>query len=421
MSQQTSGQMVTYCVGRYLVDLPSEAYLRGGRFDHAYVEIEVEPMTHEKHLQEIGAAEKKMEGRKHEGKDPLLVKTLRLADGSRILAYWKHETSLGAIVDGYYWANGKRYLFRKVVTGTKLDEGTALMTKFVSRVRPLDGGIPSAPGFCIPDAIILDDGRTYPESTTLYFEFKNKKDITFDVSTKVNEGNPPEPLLSRKPSVMSALGILGATLGGLHTIKEGDRTIGDMSGQEWLITAPNDRGHRAHLFSWEAPGVRRDKSRPQIRVDLESAKYGQGVDSGPASLSDQEMLKLWDSILGTLRLRPTDNTGSTTREPKPSPLTSATDPLPLGELAVTGAPCPQTGYWQCPDRDVHGSSRLFRQGETMPAAVVKRDLSFMERLKGANAEISTNTVWRLVKYAEVPDTLEPPTLLDDRASPANGT
>jgi hypothetical protein len=47
---------------------------------------------------------------------------------------------------------------------------------------------------------------------------------------------------------------------------------------------------------------------------------------------------------------------------------------------------------------VNGSPRLFQQGEIMPAAVIKRELSFMERLKGANAEVITNTVWRLVKY-----------------------
>ncbi|WP_162259163.1 hypothetical protein [Duganella sp. Root198D2] len=63
---------------------------------------------------------------------------------------------------------------------------------------------------------------------------------------------------------------------------------------------------------------------------------------------------------------------------------------------------------------VHGSPRLFQQGETMPPAVIQRDLSFIERLKGANAQIDTNTVWRLVKYAEVPSSLEAPTLLDDR-------
>lgn len=400
MSHSTSDQVVTHCVGRYLVDLPAQVYFRAGRFSYAYSEIEIETKSQDGFLEEVSVAEKKMAGLTHAGNSPLLVKSLRPADDSRILAYWKHETSREAIVDGYRWLNGKRYLFRRIVSGPKIEEGTAWMTNFITRVRARDGNIPTVRGFCIPDAIILDDGRTYPESVDSYFEFKDKKDITLDISTTVNEGNPPETLLSRKPGVMSALGTLGATLGGMRTIKEGDRKVGDMAGQQWLISAPNDRGHRAHLFTWETPGDRRAKLRPQVRIDLESAKYGQGVEPGPASLNDKDMLELWESILGTLRLRPTDDEGSTSPDAKPAPRTGAAQPLPLGELAATGVACPQTGYWQCPEPDVRGSTRLFQQGVAMPAATVRRDLSLIERLKGTNAEISTNTVWRLVRYDE---------------------
>lgn len=305
-------QIVTHCIGRYLVDLPETARYTGGRFNHAYTDIEIEEKEQEGFVEEVDLAEKKMVGLTHDGNSPLLVKSLRPADDSRILAYWKHETSIQAIVDGYRWLNGKRYLFRRTVSGPKIEEGIALMADLISQVRPRDAQVPTAGGFCIPGAIIPDNGRTYPESANLYFEFKDKRDITLDISTTVNKGDPPESLISRKPGVMSVLGVLGATLGGVRTIKAGDRKIGNMAGQQWLLTAPNDRGHRAHLFTWEAPGARRDKLHPQIRFDLESAKYGQGVEVGPASLGDKEMLKLWDSILATLRLRPTDGTPTAT-------------------------------------------------------------------------------------------------------------
>jgi hypothetical protein len=339
---------VTHCIGRYLVDLPADVHFHSGRFSYAYSEIEIKAKSLDEFLAEVSTAEKKMVGFTHAGNAPLLVKAFRPADDSSIIAYWKHETSREAVIDGYRWLNGKRYLFRRIVSGPKIEEGSAWMATFITRVRPLNGKVPTVRGFCIPDAIILDDGRTYPESTDLYFEFRDKKDITLGISTSVNEGDPPESLLSRKSGVMSGLGNLGATLGGMRTLKEGDRKIGDMAGQQWLITAPNDRGHRAHLFTWETQGTRRAKLHPQVRIDLESAKYGQGVEPGPASLNDQDMLKLWESILGTLRLRPTDNDGNTSPDTKPSPQTSATRTLPLGELAAAGVTCPQPGYWQCP-------------------------------------------------------------------------
>lgn len=420
MTHPTPEKIVTHCVGRYLIDLPETARYTGGRFSYAYTDIEFESKPLEAFQKEAALAEQKMSGLKHNGNGPLLVKVLKPTDQSRVLSYWKHDTSREVIVEGYRWLDGKRYLFRRIVSGPKIEEGAEWMKKFIAQLQPFNNEIPTKAGFCLPNAIILDFDGAYPESADLFFEFKDRRDITFDISTSVNEGDPPESLLSREPSVFSGLGVLGATLGGLHTIKEGDRQVGAANGQQWLITAPNDRGHKGHLFTWESPGKRQEVLQPQIRLDLESAKYGQGVEPGPASLSDQEMLKLWESILGTLRLRPTEG-GGTPSDIKPSPRTSNTQSLPLGELAMTGAVCPQTGYWQCAEPDLHGSIRLFHQGSAMPPAIAKRDLSFMERVKGANPEISTNTVWRLVKYAEPPNTLEPPTQLNNGASPTDET
>ena len=101
-----------------------------------------------------------------------------------------------------------------------------------------------------------------------------------------------DALLSRKPSVFSGLGILGAALGGIRNIKEGDRKIGDHPGQEWLMKAPNDQGQKAHLFTWEAPGLQGDELHPQIRIDLQSGNFDGGIEPKPISLSDKQMLEL---------------------------------------------------------------------------------------------------------------------------------
>ena len=246
--------------------------------------------------------------------------------------------------------------------------------------------------------MIADAGSSSSESLNIRFRLKGYSDIVVDVATTLNAGDPPESLLSRKPGVLSALGGLGATLGGIRNIKEGDRKIGDHPGQEWLMKAPNDHGQQAHLFTWEAPGLHADELHPKIRIELQSGNSDGGLDPRPISMTDKQVLELWDRILNSLRLRPTDDENGAGG--KSSPQSNNGDVLPLGEFVRTGAICPQTGYWQCPENDVHGSTRLFKSGEAMPPASVKRDLSFMERIKGTNAEISTNTVWRLVRYDE---------------------
>jgi hypothetical protein len=49
----------------------------------------------------------------------------------------------------------------------------------------------------------------------------------------------------------------------------------------------------------------------------------------------------------------------------------------------------------------------------MPPAIIKRDLSFVERLRGNNDQHSTSTVWRLVRYDDPIAT--PPSLSNDDA------
>ncbi|KQV59302.1 T6SS immunity protein Tli4 family protein [Duganella sp. Root336D2] len=404
----------THCIGRFLIDLPAEADYVGGSYDYAFATLERKPMGFDEFNQEVSSFEKRLKDTKHKSGSSLLLKSTAPDENTRVFGYWDSDYQHIAVdIAAYRWLSGQRYLLHKGADPGRMENAVVRMGTMVSKLQARGLDAPSVPGFCVEQAVFADGGTSGNESLNIRFRLKQHRDIVVDLSTNLNAGAPPESLLSRKPSVFSALGILGATLGGVRNIKEGNRTVAGNPGQEWLMKAPNDHGQQAHLFTWEAPGLQGDELHPQIRIDLQSGNSDGGLDPQPISLTDEKMLDLWERILNSLRLRPTDE-GKGSPGEKPSPRADSGSPVPLGELARTGVVCPQTGYWQCPDRDVHGSPRLFQQGETMPPAVIQRDLSFIERLKGANAQIDTNTVWRLVKYAEVPSSLEAPTLLDDR-------
>ena len=410
----------THCIGRFLIDLPADAEYVGGNYEYGFVSIERQSMDRSAFDQEVNALETRL--RESTNKEAtLLLKKSTPNDETRVFGFWlDHDQRVRVKVWGYRWLNGMRYLTRNSADPDKLDGAVMRQEVILSSLRKLETNPPTAKGFCVEQALIADDGTSKHENLNMRFRLKSHPDVVLDVATNRNTSTPPESLLSRKPSVFSGLGLLGATLGGISTIKEGERKIGEHPGEEWLLKAPNDQGQNAHLFTWEAPGLYRDPLHPQIRFDLQSGNFDGGLDPKPISMTDKQMLDLWEKILNSLRLRPTDE-GKGSPGEKPSPRADSGNPVPLGELAQTGVACPQTGYWQCPDRDVHGSPRLFQQGETMPTAVIQRDLSFIERIKGANAQINTNTVWRLVKYAEVPSSLEVPTLLDDRGMPSKET
>lgn len=415
MTTTEKSQWMTHCVGRFLIDLPPDAEYVGGHFEYGFAKIERRAMDQSQFLKEVDAFEKQLRETRHKSGTSLLLKRDALDENGRVLGYWDRDDQDVAVdLSGYRWINGQRYLARSGADPDRLDGAAMRLRAILNNLQPMQTNAPTTKGFCIDHAMIADDGSSKNESLSMRFRLKNHPDIVVDLATNRNAGEPPESLLSRKPGVFSGLGLLGATLGGIRNIREGDRKIGDHPGQEWLLKAPNDQGQQAHLFTWEAPGLHRDPLHPQIRIDLQSGNSDGGLDPIPISMTDQQMLELWEKILRSLRLRPTDG-GQDATATKPSPLSDSGSVLPLGELARTGASCPQTGYWQCPEPDFYGSTRLFQQGSTMPPAIVKRSLSFMERVKRTNPEVRTNTVWRLVKYVEESSGIAAPSSLLTKA------
>lgn len=419
MNTTEKSNWTTHCIGRFLIDLPADAEYVGGHFEYGFAKIERQAMDHPEFLNEVNSFEKRLRETKHKSGTTLLLKSEAPDENSRVFGYWdRNDQDVSVDLSGYRWLSGQRYLAQSGADPDRLEGAATRLKVILKALEPMQSNAPTSNGFCVEHAMIADDGTSKNENLNMRFRLKTHPDIVVDLATTRNTGQPPESLLSRKPSVFSGLGLLGATLGGISNIREGDRKIGDHPGQEWLLKAPNEQGQKGHLFTWEAPGLYRDPMHPQIRIDLQSGNSDGGLDPIPISMTDQQMLELWEKILNSLRLRPT-NGGQGASAVKPSPQTNNGSLFPLGELVRTGTTCPQTGYWQCPEPDVQGSTRLFHVGATLPAAIVKRELSFVERIKGTNAEISTNTVWRLVKYAEASNTPAPPTLLNDHASPSS--
>jgi len=296
-----------HCIGRFLVDLPADAEYVGGSYDYAFATIERRAMELDQFRQEVEALEKRLKDTLHNSGASLLLRSAAPAEDSRVFGYWDSADQQVAVdISAYRWINGQRYLLHKGASPGRLEKAVARMEATISKLQARGASLPAAPGFCIEHAIFADEGRSDNESLNIRFRLKEHPGIVVDVATNLNAGAPPESLLSRKPGTLSALGILGATLGGLRNIKEGNRTIGDHPGQEWLMKAPGDHGQKAHLFTWEAPGLQGDAHHPQIRIDLQSGNFDGGLEPKPVSMTDKQMLALWDQILNSLRLRPTE-------------------------------------------------------------------------------------------------------------------
>jgi len=304
MNRTDFERSVTHCVGRFLIDLPADAEYVGGNYEYAFARVESRPMERDEFQKEVETIESELRNGKHKSGTSLLLSKATSGADMQVLGYWGNENRSSVVeISGYRWLQGRRYLVHKRATYDKLESAVSRMGTTISMLQTWGASPPTARGFCVEHAIFADEGRSDNESLNIRLRLKEHPGIVVDVATNLNAGAPPESLLSRKPGTLSALGILGATLGGLRNIKEGNRTIGDHPGQEWLMKAPGDHGQKAHLFTWEAPGLQGDALHPQIRIDLQSGNFDGGLEPKPISMTDRQMLALWDQILNSLRLR----------------------------------------------------------------------------------------------------------------------
>ena len=163
-----------------------------------------------------------------------------------------------------------------------------------------------------------------------------------------------------------------------------------------LSTVPSGNGYHLHEFRWESQGTSiNDPLKPTLIVELESGMTSDddGEPTRPR-LTDEQAIAIFDAVANSVRLRPVD--GAKISEAAPAPL------VPLGTLAQTGTPCPQTGWWTCPEataNEVEGGRRQrFEAGTAMPIVQVFGKQSFVDRLTGRQQKHGINTVWQLVAY-----------------------
>ncbi len=263
----------------------------------------------------------------------------------------------------------------------------------LTRLRPRtdEADIPSDPGFCFNGGFIAND-KWKNEEVLAGFRFPQYPDVHFSVHFfPLSKDRHDKPLLDRMGGVLQGLGRLATSV---HVLRKADRAIGPYQGQEYLATAPNSGEHRGHAFTWETQGEGTLQT-PFVTFEMSTGHPDDKGNPQPTKLSDEQAMKLWDSVISTFRLRPTS---------APPAKVSAAPPLtPLGELAATGRACPQTGWWQSSEdgQQVQGGARqFFRAGERLPHAVVLGEPSVWQKLKGEQPSYRVATVWKLVGYEE---------------------
>ena len=401
--------MHTLCVGRHLIDVPAQYVLEYHRYRIDGVDIESlgEMQDEAAFKAKLSKREAELSQEKNEYGKPSMERTedlsLDSSSGKLFLygrkkpVYWfedgkKIVTEDELTGEGWLWLGNHGVSFKGSYRRTDVRE---ILMQRATPLRSLSADeIPAEPGYCME----MDLGRAFiagapppeqHEATEIQFGLKHHPDVKFRLVISTNGDKLDEPLLARAARAEQTLAHIQHRFNKLRT---GPRSVNGMEGQELVEAIREADGARVHALDWEALGKPTDPTAPSI--NLEGKTGYKGYKHTDSSLSDAQVLKLWDSVVNSIRLR---TTSPARHSEAPPPRT------PLGALALTGRACPETGWWQCADEGapVLGGSRQFiRQNEPMPEVVLQGEPSLWQRVKGETPQFRRATVWQLSAYPD---------------------
>ncbi|MCL1860397.1 MAG: T6SS immunity protein Tli4 family protein [Proteobacteria bacterium] len=392
-------KMKTYCIGRYLVDVPVEAEMLGWRNSYALGAIgvgfgvpkfrELVKETLEKRKNQQGKRSFKFVRTEYpeEGdrQDRQIIISQADLYGSKPYEIDAFTLNPRGIPGGGYFF----YLFSKVINEKNLDEMIERYKTVLSNVRYRpDSEIPKEPGFCFKDGFVANDGKnSQTEENRVRFRLKNNPDVIFLIYIDVPFVESPSILERKKEAKLEE-----RFPGKIKTILSGKREINGMPGEEVAATFPaEDKTGSVHDFVWETLGELDNPLKPYIRIDIESGYDATGMGGATASsLEAKDMLKLYESIVKTIRIRPvTENPSDGKTQPQsspPAPKPEAQAPQASPLRLATGEPCTRTGMWRCVE---DGKVVTYHEGRFMPTAYFfKPATGWLNRLKGVKSVFS---------------------------------
>jgi hypothetical protein len=398
-------QLKTVCVGRFLIDLPEEAQIS---FSHGAVDgfdIRTYPAESD---QEFLARIKKRElelGQETNqfGKRSLeSSQDIRGTDRSgKILVFNRTSTYVyhgeekitynGVSVNAFLRTKGVSFSFIADDYDPKL---IGRLPKLLTQVRPMAGDQqPAEPGFCVDGGIIADPlTADQGERITLFAGLPNHPDIGIAFTSMA--GTKPGPGLLQRNAENRAKRF-AFLRGFISTLKEGERTIGGLRGDELAVRVREINFATTYGFDWEMPGTENDVYSPFLSLELQAGINPQaGGAPVQSTLSEAALKDLWETILPSIRVRPA-------AEPKVAAAVAAQ--TGLGSYAKAGDICPQSGWWQCSDGGngvgvLGGQVQYLKKGQRMPQALLLPPQTLWQKVRGLQPsyESKNPTSWKLM-------------------------
>ena len=401
-----SKQMKMVCVGRFLIDVPSDAVV-------TITQVTVDHFRITNHGAEtpaqfaarLTARESEINATKNQaGTDNMELVDEVHHDGvdGKIFVFGASSTYVyhgekklvyqGVEVNGYVHVNGITVSF---ISNDYNPEKVGNLAKLLTQLRPVHPGEqPRQPGFCL-DGVFLNDPLTPGQNETIvmFAGLPGHEDLGIALSTIAGKTPGPGLLARNSANRAGPYAFLNAFT---STLLHGPRTIAGMDGDELAFRTRERNFSTGYAFDWETQGTENDVLHPFVSLELQT---GISPDAGgepvQSTLSEASLGDLWRRMSSSLRLRPVEQPAQ------------AVDPdrqlgLALGTVAWAGETCRQGGWWQCSQAGAHlgvygGALQLLREGQVVPQALLLPKPSVWQKVRGLQPsfEAATPTGWRL--------------------------
>ncbi|SAL33073.1 T6SS immunity protein Tli4 family protein [Caballeronia humi] len=315
---ELTASLKTRCVGRYLIDMPSDA-LSTGLATIQGVTFEAIPMARTEFEEQIAARETELLATKSRDGYQFMYDRgeVRGVPNSKYfvtLGNSNADSDLGRVIEAYKWDAGYQVKlevkatdsihseFEKRVKGTPYEskdwkvndvpEKTNLVLDLIRKVRGrADDEIPAEPGVCFLGGF-LPRKAAVGESISVFFAMKDKSDVSFELATDTDvrdkrEDTLPGRLRQIRSEIKEANG---------RIIRTGAAEVEGIDAQEVLISGTSVTKTVGHTFLLEANTATSGALNPFLTVSLYDIQIG--------ALTEGEAIALWDTVSRTLRPRP---------------------------------------------------------------------------------------------------------------------
>ncbi len=276
---------VPFAFGRFAVDLPPGARLRGRQQALAHLPLSAAELAPGETLQSIlGRILDDRRSLVPPPGVPAVVRSTRslLPDMISVIHHDDPDTPESIAMEAVRVAGGAAFTVRG---GNSVDRADALedaAARIGAAIVPTLSPEPAEPGFAVDRGVVAMEMH-WQESAEAFFDLAERG--TLALASQSNGDDLPRSLIEKQAIAGPRLLAMGASV---STLREGPRVLAELPGEELVLAGPTSM-----MLQWENVGERRSGDKPHLSIRVE---LGKGVESAAA-------LAAWDDLLATFRRR----------------------------------------------------------------------------------------------------------------------